>query len=105
MSNVRNMIDAISDDNFDGARSALKASLAEYMAGKKYVSNEDIFGSDYTNPNDEEQDIKAELTESEDGPDYVCPECGNEFDADQTDVINSEDEGQCPNCKFMVAKE
>lgn len=75
MSSVRTMIDAISAENFDGAKSALKASLAEYMAGKKYVSNEDVFGSDYTNPNDEEQDIKSELTESEEKFAVTCHTC------------------------------
>lgn len=90
MSNVRNMIDAISVENFDGARGALKASLVDYMAGKKYVSNKDIFGDEYTNPNEEEQKMKSELTESEmvhcekcdtvyDMQEYPegCPGCGN----------------------------
>jgi len=69
MSNVRNMIDAIADENFDGAKGALKASLAEYMAGKKYVSNKDLFGDAYKNPNEEEQNLKAELSETK-----VCGE-------------------------------
>jgi hypothetical protein len=58
------MIDAIEVDNFDCARSALKASLAEYMAGRAYISNEEIFGKSYKNPNKEEQELKAELTEA-----------------------------------------
>lgn len=65
MSKLREMIDAIEVDNFDCARSALKASLAEYMAGRAYISNEEIFGKSYKNPNKEEQELKAELTESE----------------------------------------
>lgn len=66
MSKIRDMIDAIGDENFDGAREALKTSLAEYMAGKKYLSNKEVFGDGSINPNDEEQQLKAELTESED---------------------------------------
>jgi len=65
MSKLREMIDAIEVDDFDCARSALKASLAEYMAGRAYISNEEIFGKSYKNPNKEEQELKAELTESE----------------------------------------
>ncbi len=84
MSNIRDMVDAISSDNFDGARGALKASLAEYMAGKKYLSNEDVFGSEYTNPNKEEQEIKDELTES------AMSEC-------DIDIQNYREEN--PNCK------
>lgn len=61
MSNIRDMVDAISSDNFDEARCALKASLAEYMAGKKYLSNEEVFGSQYSNPNTDEQEMKDEL--------------------------------------------
>ncbi len=64
MSNLRKMIDAIDNEDFNGAKCALKASLAEYMAGKKYLSNKDIFGDRYNNPNDEEQELKLELTES-----------------------------------------
>lgn len=59
MSAVRRMIDAIAVDNFDGAREALKASLADYMAGRAYVSNSDLFGQgykdDYANPNIEDE--------------------------------------------------
>lgn len=94
MSNIRNMVDAISGEDFNGARGALKASLAEYMAGKKYLSNEEVFGKKYINPNKEEQELKAKLSESEayqnnwectnghtfksreDWPEK-CPECDN----------------------------
>ena len=61
MSKLRDMVDAISNDNFDSARSSLKASLASYMSGKKYLSNEEVFGSEYVNPNNEKCD---EITES-----------------------------------------
>lgn len=64
MSKIRDMIDLIADENFDGAKSALKATLAEYMAGRKFLSNRDLYGKDYTNPNEEEQSIKAGLAES-----------------------------------------
>ena len=64
MSKIRDMIDLIADENFDGAKSALKATLAEYMAGRKFLSNRDLYGKDYTNPNEEEQSIKAGLSES-----------------------------------------
>ena len=47
MSNVRKMIEAIFNEDFDGARDALKVSLADYMAGRAYVSNSDLFGADY----------------------------------------------------------
>jgi len=66
MSNIRKMVDAIESEDFDGAREALKTSLAEYMAGKKYLSNEEVFGSAYKNPNDEEAELKKELDESKD---------------------------------------
>lgn len=69
MSKVRDMIDAIAVEDFDGARGALKASLAEYMAGREYVSNKDVFGNSYMNPNEEEQQLKSELTESDDSED------------------------------------
>lgn len=88
MSNVRNMIDAIASENFDEARGALTASLAEYMAGRKFVSNKDVFGDDYTNPNEEEQEMKAELTESEM---VHCEKCDNVFDMEKSP------EG-CPKC-------
>ena len=65
MSKIRDMIDLIADENFDGAKSALKATLAEYMAGRKFLSNRDLYGKDYTNPNEEEQSIKAGLAESD----------------------------------------
>lgn len=64
MCGLRDMIDAIADDDFNVARSSLKNSLAEYMAGKRYVSNKDVFGDRYSNPNEDEQTTKAELTES-----------------------------------------
>lgn len=58
MSDVRKMIEAIALDDFDGARDALKITLADYMAGRTYVSNSDLFGEDYTddykNPNVED---------------------------------------------------
>lgn len=65
MSKIRDMIDAIESDNFDEAREALKTTLAEYMAGKKYLSNKEVFGGGNINPNEEEQQLKSELTESD----------------------------------------
>jgi predicted Zn-ribbon and HTH transcriptional regulator len=94
MSNIRTMIDAIAEENFNGAKGALKASLAEYMAGKKYVSNKDIFGDKYENPNDEEQDLKAELTEAQFGR-FECQTCDNKFD--DYEMIHGEK--CCPKCK------
>ena len=64
MSSVRDMIDAIAIEDFDAARTSLKTSLAEYMAGTKYVSNKEIFGDKYENPNEEEQKSKDELSEA-----------------------------------------
>lgn len=64
MSSVRDMIDAIAEENFDDARVSLKTSLAEYMTGTKYVSNKEVFGDKYENPNEEEQKAKSELTET-----------------------------------------
>lgn len=93
MSNIRNMIDAISAENFDGARGALKASLAEYMAGRKYVSNEEVFGDDYTNPNDEEQELKAELSES----DMVEEQCEC-MDCTETFSPSEKENDACPYC-------
>jgi len=61
MTSIKNMIDALDVENFDAARSALKATLSDYIAGKKYVSNKEIFGDDYVNPNEEEQELKAEV--------------------------------------------
>lgn len=59
MCKVRDMIDALAADDFDGARVALKASLADYMSGRAYVSNSDLFGKDYkddyANPNVEDE--------------------------------------------------
>ncbi len=59
MCKVRDMIDALASDDFDGARVALKASLADYMSGRAYVSNSDLFGKDYkddyANPNVEDE--------------------------------------------------
>lgn len=63
MADIRTMINCISNDNFDGAREALKVSLAEYMAGKKYLSNAEMYGIDYKNPNIEEKELKSEMTE------------------------------------------
>jgi len=66
MSNIRNMVDAIHGEDFKGAKGALKASLAEYIAGKKYLSNEEVFGKDYKNPNNEESiDTSSEELENE----------------------------------------
>lgn len=61
MTSIKNMIDALDVENFDVARSALKATLSDYIAGKKYVSNKEIFGDDYVNPNEEEQELKADV--------------------------------------------
>lgn len=58
MNSLRNMIDALEEDDFESAREALTTTLAEYMAGKRYLSNSDIFGDEYDNPNDDEQKIK-----------------------------------------------
>ena len=79
MSKIRDMIDSIADENFDGAKSALKASLAEYMAGRKFLSNRDLYGKDYTIPNEEEQSIKAGLSESTKKDNWVCTNCGTTF--------------------------
>lgn len=58
MSDVRKMIEAIAIDDFDGAREALKVTLADYMTGRAFVSNSDLFGKeyndDYKNPNVED---------------------------------------------------
>lgn len=103
MSNIRDMINAIENEDFDCARNTLKASLAEYMAGKQYVSNNDVFGDSYNNPNDEEQKLKAELTEStfrEEG-EYKCNDCGEEFSVeDINDEVARDDDGDliCPSC-------
>jgi hypothetical protein len=61
MTSITQMIDALNAENFEEARSALKATLSDYLAGKRYVSNKDIFGKDYVNPNEEEAKLKAEL--------------------------------------------
>ena len=61
MTSIKDMIDALDVENFDVARSALKATLSDYIAGKKYVSNKEIFGDDYVNPNEEEIALKAEV--------------------------------------------
>lgn len=53
MTSVREMIEAISNDDFDAARETLKTTVAEYLAGKRYLSNADVFGDEYTNPNDD----------------------------------------------------
>ena len=45
MSNIRNMIDAIANENFGEAKSALNASLVELMVSKSDTSNRDISGS------------------------------------------------------------
>ncbi len=61
MTSIKDMIDSINDENFDKARSALKTTLSDYLAGKRYLSNKDVFGDDYTNPNEEEQKMKSEV--------------------------------------------
>ena len=61
MTSIKDMINHIEVDNFDEARSALKATLSDYLAGKKYLSNKELFGDDYINPNKEEQKIKADM--------------------------------------------
>lgn len=65
MADIRTMINCISNDDFNGAREALKVSLAEYMAGKKYLSNAEMYGIAYPNPNKEEQVLSKGLTESD----------------------------------------
>lgn len=64
MSNIRDMVDAIASEDFNVAKGALKATLAEYMAGKKYLSNKEVFGHDYENPNEEEKEFDKENFES-----------------------------------------
>jgi len=59
MSTIRNMIDAIADENFDAARETLKTTLAEYMSGTKYVSNKEIFGDQYENPQETLEDADS----------------------------------------------
>ena len=44
------MIDKIADDDFKSARETLKATLAAYLSGKKYLSNKDIYGDEYSDP-------------------------------------------------------
>lgn len=61
MTSIKDMINSINDEDFDKARSALKTTLADYLAGKRYLSNKDIFGDEYTNPNEEEQQMKVEV--------------------------------------------
>jgi len=53
MDDIRKMVDAISSDDFDTAREALKVTLAEYLAGKRYLSNKDVYGNEYSDPNDD----------------------------------------------------
>lgn len=65
MADIRTMINCISNDDFNGARDALKVSLAEYMAGKKYLSNAEVYGISYSNPNKEEQELKSEMSGKE----------------------------------------
>lgn len=60
MADIRTMINCISNDDFNGAREALKVSLAEYMAGKKYLSNAEMYGIAYPNPNKEAEELKLE---------------------------------------------
>ena len=92
MSKIRDMIDSIADENFDGAKSALKATLAEYMAGRKFLSNRDLYGKDYTNPNEEEQSIKAGLSESTEKDNWECLNCGTTF------YSNLDWPEKCPSC-------
>ena len=58
---IKNMINCISDEDYNGAREMLKITLADYISGKQYLSNKEIFGSDYDNPNEEEQSLKNEI--------------------------------------------
>ena len=60
MNNIKNMIDSINEENFDKAREALKVTLADYLAGKKYLSNKEVFGDDYANPS-EEPKLKSDM--------------------------------------------
>jgi len=71
MCSLRDMVDAIAVDDFNAARVSLKTSLAEYMAGKRYVSNKDVFGDRYNDPNEEEQSIKAGMNETDEV--FVAP--------------------------------
>ena len=103
MSTIRKMIDAISCDDFNGARDTLKASLAEYISGKRYLSNEEVFGSKYKNPNKEEQELKDEIVESSTmNPEgiYKCNNCGYGFDT--TDhhhtMVDLDGDIRCPRC-------
>lgn len=70
MSDVRKMIEAIALDDYAGAREALKTTLADYMTGRTYVSNSDLYGKDYIddykNPNVEDDlRIQAALSGGE----------------------------------------
>ncbi len=65
MADIRTMINCISSDDFNGAREALKVSLAEYMAGKKYLSNAEMYGLNYSNPNKDEQELQTEMSEED----------------------------------------
>ena len=58
MDAIRAMIDAIEAEDFSKARETLTTTLAEYMTGKRYLNDSDLFGSDYSDPNDDEQKIK-----------------------------------------------
>ena len=92
MSKLNDMIDAIESEDFDEARSALKASLADYMAGKKYLSNRELFGDAYTNPNNAYKNIH-EVYSVDEGQCCECMDCGTQFNSSQVEI-----EGQCPKC-------
>ena len=92
MSNVRQMIEAIFKEDFDGAREALKVSLADYMAGRAYVSNSDLFGADYkddyTNPNVEDE--LKQFADLNGGVIRKHDKTGAREDAEEEDEYNKE---------------
>lgn len=54
MGSIHDMLDALENENFEDARTALKTTLADYISGRIYLSNKELFGDDYANPNEEE---------------------------------------------------
>lgn len=91
MSDVRKIIEAIALDDFDGARDALKTTLADYIAGRAFVSNSDLFGKDYIddykNPNVEDDLIlQATLSGGEVRDHYKS--CDREEDEETEDYVD-----------------
>jgi len=65
---LRKMIDNIVDDSFDEAREHLKVVLAQYLAGKRFVTNKEIFG-DGSDPRDDYSDEGYVINDYNDGYD------------------------------------